>query len=72
MIYTTQHICGMFKVSHQTVKNWTRKFFAYLSPSATPEQNRQRVSLIEADQERGKVALWKEQLTEAKPKFVRV
>ena len=43
MIYTTQHICGMFKVSHQTVKNWAKEFAVYLSPTATPEHNRQRV-----------------------------
>jgi len=33
----------MFKISHQTVKNWAKEFQAYLSPTATPAKKRQRV-----------------------------
>lgn len=43
MTYTTQHICSMFRISHQTAKNWAREFASYLSPTATPDKNRQRV-----------------------------
>ncbi len=40
--YSTQNICALFKVSHQTVKNWSDEFASYLSPSATPGANRKR------------------------------
>lgn len=35
-MYTTRHLCDLFGVSHQTIKNWGGEFAAYLSPTATP------------------------------------
>lgn len=42
MRYTTQHLCNLFKISHQTVKNYATEFADHLSPTATPGPNRQR------------------------------
>ena len=43
MDYTTQHIQAFFgNISHQTVKNWCREFAKWLSPTATPGNNKQR------------------------------
>ncbi len=42
MKYTTRHLQTFFGISHQTAKNYAAEFAAYLSPSATPEPNRQR------------------------------
>lgn len=43
MDYTTQHIQSFFgNISHQTVKNWCKHFGAWLSPTATPGDNKQR------------------------------
>ncbi len=43
MPYTTKQLYTAFGVSHQTVKNWAIHFKDYLSPTATPEKERQRV-----------------------------
>lgn len=43
MAYTNQHLCTMFNISHQTGKNWAKEFAQFLSPSANPGDNRQRV-----------------------------
>jgi DNA-binding transcriptional MerR regulator len=43
MNYTTQHLKQFFKISHQTAKNWSKEFAAYLSPTATPGERRQRL-----------------------------
>ena len=40
--YSTQNVCALFQVSHQTVKNWSDEFASFLSPSATPGANRKR------------------------------
>lgn len=45
--FTTQHICSLFKVSHQTVKTWAREFAAYLSPTATPQDGKKRLFVID-------------------------
>lgn len=43
MPYTTKQLYTAFGVSHQTVKNWAIHFKDYLSPTATPEKERQRI-----------------------------
>lgn len=43
MPYTTKQLYTAFGVSHQTVKNWATHFKDYLSPTATPERERQRI-----------------------------
>lgn len=43
MNYTAAHIKSMFRVSHQTVQNWSKTFETFLSPSARPEKNRMRL-----------------------------
>lgn len=43
MSYTTKQLYSVFKVSHQTIKNWASEFADYLSPTATPETNKRRV-----------------------------
>lgn len=48
MKYTTQHAQAIFNVSHTTIKNWTKEFAEYLSPTATPEANKAR-QFTEAD-----------------------
>lgn len=45
--FTTQHICGLFKISHQTVKTWSKEFAAYLSPTATPEEGKKRLFTVD-------------------------
>lgn len=46
--HSTQDLCDLFGLSHQTVKNYTREFAAYLSPTATPSAGRTR-QFTEAD-----------------------
>ena len=46
-VYTTAHAIQMFGVTHQTIKNWSREFASYLSPSATPEQGKKRLFTLE-------------------------
>ncbi len=41
--YTTKHVTDTFSVSHETVKNWSQEFAAYLSPTATPPAGTKRV-----------------------------
>lgn len=47
MDYSTQNICTLFNVSHQTVKNWATHFREFLSPTARPEPHKQRVYTIQ-------------------------
>lgn len=47
MEYTTQHVCTLFNVSHQTVKNWATHFAPFLSPSARPEPHKQRIYILD-------------------------
>lgn len=42
-IYTTKQLYSVFKVSHQTIKNWTKDFADWLSPTALPDTGRKRV-----------------------------
>jgi DNA-binding transcriptional MerR regulator len=43
MSYTTRDAEAVFKVSSQTIRNWTREFSRYLSVTATPEEGRTRL-----------------------------
>lgn len=43
MSYTTSDAEALFKVSSQTIRNWSREFSRYLSVSAVPEEGRTRV-----------------------------
>lgn len=43
MNYTAKDIKSIFKVSHQTVQNWSKTFAEYLSPTARPESGRMRL-----------------------------
>ena len=45
--YTTQHLRTIFKVSHQTIKNWADEFASYLSPTANPEAGKKRLYTTE-------------------------
>lgn len=42
MPYTTRQMFTAFGVSHQTVKNWSRDFADFMSPTARPEKDHQR------------------------------
>lgn len=41
-VFTSQHVIAAFKVSHQTVKNWSDEFDHYLSPQARPGGGKKR------------------------------
>lgn len=43
MSYTTSDAETVFKVSSQTIRNWSREFARYLSVTAVPEEGRTRV-----------------------------
>lgn len=43
MRYTTQHVCTLYDVSPQTVRNWTEEFSRYLSVLAVPGKGRNRL-----------------------------
>jgi len=45
--FTTQSVTKMFKVSHQTVKNWCREFAKYLSLTAQRPDGKKRVFSVE-------------------------
>ncbi|MEO8392154.1 MAG: MerR family transcriptional regulator [Chloroflexota bacterium] len=40
--YSTKHITDIFKVSSETVRNWSREFGGYLSESAKPDAGSSR------------------------------
>lgn len=40
--FTTPQVAERFGVSEQTVKNWTKEFAEYLSPTAAPEKGKTR------------------------------
>ncbi len=41
--FSTKQLFSVFNVSHQTIKNWSRDYADFLSPTARPDQNRKRV-----------------------------
>ena len=43
MPYRTSHICKLFDISYETVRNWTTEFGEYLSPTAIPGKHRKRL-----------------------------
>jgi DNA-binding transcriptional MerR regulator len=45
--YTTAHVAQLFTVTHQTVKNWSKEFAAYLSPTATPQEGKKRMFTLD-------------------------
>ena len=45
--YSTQDVCSIFKISHQTVKNWAIEFASFLSPSATPQAGKKRLFTVD-------------------------
>lgn len=44
--FTTSSICKVFKVSHQTAKNWAMEFAPYLSETAKVRAGRKRVFTV--------------------------
>jgi DNA-binding transcriptional MerR regulator len=42
MKYSTRHAMTLFKVSKETVRNWSQEFSEYLSPTASPAAGRHR------------------------------
>src|SRR5258707_13542651 len=40
--FSTRHIMSLFKVSKETVRNWSQEFSTYLSPTASPAAGRHR------------------------------
>jgi len=42
MAYSTRHLADLFGVSRETIRSWSREFADYLSPTATPGENRHR------------------------------
>jgi DNA-binding transcriptional MerR regulator len=47
MLYTTRHIAAMYNVTGETIRQWTYEFQEYLSPTAQPGKNRNRLYSIE-------------------------
>jgi DNA-binding transcriptional MerR regulator len=41
-MYTATQVAQVFNVSRETARRWANEFAAFLSPTANPEQNRQR------------------------------
>lgn len=41
--FSTKQLYLLFNCSHQTVKNWTKEFSDWLSPTAQPDAGRKRV-----------------------------
>ena len=41
--FSTKQLYSVFKVSHQTIKNWASEFSRWLSPTAQPDAGRRRV-----------------------------
>jgi DNA-binding transcriptional MerR regulator len=41
--YRTSHVCKLFEISYETVRNWTTEFGEYLSPTAKPGKHRKRL-----------------------------
>lgn len=41
--YSTKQLYSLFNCSHQTIKNWTKDFSDWLSPTAQPDAGRKRV-----------------------------
>jgi DNA-binding transcriptional MerR regulator len=41
-MYSSHNVCEFFEISRETVRSWSREFAPYLSPTANPEQGRQR------------------------------
>jgi DNA-binding transcriptional MerR regulator len=42
MAYSSRHVCVLFGVAPETVRNWTEEFLRYLSPTANPGKGRHR------------------------------
>ena len=42
MFFQSEQLTDMFSVSHETIRNWTREFTDYLSPTANPGKRRKR------------------------------
>jgi DNA-binding transcriptional MerR regulator len=45
--FSTLHVCKLFDVSHQTVKNWCDEFVDYLSPYARPGGGQKRLFTVD-------------------------
>jgi DNA-binding transcriptional MerR regulator len=45
--FNTQHVCVMFSISHQTVKNWSDDFAQFLSRTANPGGGRKRAFTLD-------------------------
>ena len=43
MEYRSSSVAKIFKISHETVRTWSREFAEYLSPTARPGHNKQRL-----------------------------
>lgn len=41
--FSTKQLYSLFNCSHQTIKNWTKDFSEWLSPTAQPDAGRKRV-----------------------------
>ena len=45
--YSTSHVCQLYSVSGETVRQWTLEFSEYLSPTARPGRHRNRRYSVE-------------------------
>src|SRR4051794_16913775 len=46
MAYTTRQIAALYSVSIETIRIWTLEFAEYLSPTAQPGRNKNRVYTV--------------------------